>query len=169
MLSQKYITHLWLFIISMMLPVIAQAAAQVQLEASCNPLEEVNVVPLGGTVNVCFSLKGFDTPEYQDKTFDLYLGVSPPQEDSLWFISTSGTLFKNQGLDFHEVVAPYLAQVKLSNGKGVVFDFPLPSDINMVGEYKFYAIVVAAGETEVFNAKNWVGNLAQTLVLVTRL
>lgn len=169
MYAHKYVIHLLLFMLSMVTPIVAQASAQAQLEASCNPLEEFNAVPLGGEVNVCFSLRGFDTPQYRDKTFDIYLGVRPPQEEALWFISTSGKLFKNDGVNFHEVVAPYLANVQLSDGKGVVFDLQLPTDINMVGEYTFYAIVVAAGETDVLNSKNWVGNLTQTTVLVTRL
>lgn len=164
LVNKKWLNALF-FIFCFATSAIAVAQEQSELTA-CNTLNEgMTVIGLGSTAEVCFLLDGFDS---KSERYDVYLAVKPPQYEHLWFITSTGQLFDRNENGFSEYVKPYLANTPLSNEKGTLFEYPIPITVDMVGEYKFYAVVVRSGE-DVADPDNWVGKLTQTSVFVTRL
>lgn len=134
--------------------------ADAKLEASCNPLSELNITSLGENAKVCFSVT-----DVEEQLVDIYLVVQPPavvdettnNGHLWWFVDGNDN-------SLHQEIRIYLKHWLISNGQGTALDQALPQSLDLVGEHTICAILVSANQN-VFNSDNWVGKSCTALVV----
>lgn len=113
-------------------------ATQNTVEVVNSTLANLKIKRLGSAVKVQYT---FQTQK-RTEPFDVYIAYTKNNvANELWFIQPSG--------EFTQTPKPYYTQVS-HDLEEIVLDFTLSTDLNLVGEYHFYAALLKAG-TEVSN------------------
>jgi hypothetical protein len=123
----------------------------------------LKIMKLGEPVEVAFSVEKVDPHSH----FDIYVALQAPAKDGevrpLWYL--------NAEQNFSPMLAPYLSNQQTWNGKITILSYQaLPSDIEWVGQYVFYAVLVPAGTAldKVLEPSQWASHLASDQFFLTR-
>ena len=140
------------------------ANLQIEVVASGQSLSdnnELKIKQLGEPLEVQFSVTDIDP----QTAFDIYVALEKPTESEqsqLWFVDSKGHLL--------DTITPHLTNQTAWPGKVTLISYELPMYANWVGEYTFYAVLMAAGtESEkVVEASYWKSRLAADQFFLTR-
>jgi hypothetical protein len=137
---------------------------QIEVVASGQSLSdnnELKIKQLGELLEVRFSVTDIDP----QTAFDIYIALEKPSESGqsqLWFVDSKGRLL--------ETITPHLTDQTAWPGKATLISHELPIYAQWVGQYTFYAVLMAAGtESEkVLEASHWKSRLAADRFFLTR-
>ena len=118
----------------------------------------------GDALDVSYCLKNFNSAS----KFDIYVAVMLP-DGNMFFLQTVG-FFGTPLFDLYVQNQPpvkYLANTLIPDKSGTVLNIPVLPMETPTGTYTFYAIPVLAGK-DVFNGFNWIGELAQYKVTLSK-
>jgi len=143
------------------------ANLQIEIVARAQSLSdnnELKIKQLGEPLDIQFSVADIDP----QTIFDIYIALEKPTESES---EQSQPLFVNSQGDFVEITTPYLINQTAWPGQVTLISYEqLPIYAKWVGQYTFYAVLMAAGtkSEKVLEPSYWESRLAADKFFLTR-